>query len=248
MNGYTALARWYDLLNDGVDYEAWADALSRYFPAGGTLLDLACGTGNMTLPLAARGFDMIGVDLSCDMLALARDKAGAAGKNILFLQQSMTALDLYGTVDGIVCCLDGINYLTGEDDLRACFFSAWEFLCPGGRFVFDVNTPYKFEHIYGDRDYVLEDEGVLLAWRNEYEDGLCTFVLDLFVEGEDGRYERQCEEQTERCYTRDTLTRIAEECGFTVEGVYASPEGAPAADTDERWHFVLRKNKEQTNG
>lgn len=160
---YGALSRWYDRLNDGIDYERWAELVGAFFPEGGSILDLACGTGNMTLPLAARGFDMIGIDLSCDMLALAREKAEAAGREILFLQQNMTSIDLYGTVDGAVCCLDGINYLTDEDSLYACFSSVARFLCAGARFVFDVNTPYKFEHIYGDNHYVLEDDGVVVT-------------------------------------------------------------------------------------
>jgi len=240
---YSALARWYDVLGDTVDYEGWADKLTSLFPEGASLLDIGCGTGNMTLPLARRGYDMIGVDLSCDMLAVAREKAMEAGLDILFLQQNMTCLDLYGTVDGVICALDGINYLLSEDELYACFSSVYKFLNPDGRFVFDVNTPYKFRHIYGDNHYILEDEGVYLGWRNEYdeESGICDFYLDMFSEGEDGSYERTCEDQSERCYCADTLIKIAQDCGFKVEGYYSTPDRKEPREDDDRWYFVLKK-------
>lgn len=245
---YSAIARWYDVLGDTVDYEAWADFLASFLPAGGSVLDLACGTGNMTLPLARRGFDMIGTDLSCEMLALAREKAVAQGKDILFLQQNMTCLDLYGTVDGAVCTLDGVNYLSDENELLACFSSVAKFLSPGAHFIFDVNTPYKFENIYGDNHYVLEDEGVFLAWRNEYDavSGACDFYLDVFSLREDGGYDRECEDQTEYCHSMERLLHVAKECGFTPVGVYGDFDLTPAADTDERWYFVLKK--EDNNG
>lgn len=245
-SAYSAIARCYDKFNEEVDYESWADFIAGFFRRGATILDLACGTGNMTLPLAARGFDMIGTDLSCDMLAQARQKAEHAGYDILFLNQNMTCLDLYGTVDGAVCCLDSVNYLTDEDMLYACFSSVYKFLAPGARFLFDVNTPFRFEHIYADRHYVLEDDGVLVAWRNDYdqESGLCSFVLDVFSETENGLYRRDTEDQTERCYSMHTLTAAARDCGFVVEDVYGGFDRREAADTDERWYFVLKKEKQ----
>ncbi len=238
---YSALAHWYDDLNGEIDYEAWADALARQLPAGGTVLDLACGTGNITLPLARRGFDMIGTDISCDMLARAREKAEEQGLSPLLLCQDMTALDLYGTADGAVCCLDSINYLTADGALRSCFSGVNKFLVPDAYFFFDVNTPYKFENVYGDNHYVLEDDGVLLTWRNAYGDGLCDFALDVFTALPDGTYERQSEDQTERCYDMRTLVRTAEECGFEVCGVYGDLYTRQACDNDERWYFKLRK-------
>lgn len=243
MNAYTSVAEYYDILNDGVDYEAWADFLARELGDAGTVLDLACGTGNITFPLEARGYDMIGCDLSCDMLAKAREKADGRGSHALFLAQDMTDIDLYGTVGGVVSCLDSINYLLSRDALDMCFAGVYNFLDKGGKFIFDCNTPYKFREIYGENHYILEDEGVLLAWRNEYnsKSRMCDFVLDIFHKTSDGKYIRSTEYQRERCYSMRTLTSAAKGAGFKIKNVVSDFSGSPAGENDERWYFIMEK-------
>lgn len=260
---YSALARYYDALNSGVDYVSWtnfiAAAFSRFGPetlkdprAAGReapiVADLACGSGGFTLPLANMGYDMIGVDLSAEMLAQARSKAEAEGRtDILWLRQDIRGLDLYGTVDAAVCCLDSINYLTGAGDLARCFSRVHTFLNPGGLFLFDVNTPYKFENVYGCRDYVIEAENVLCAWRNSYnaKTRLCRFDLTLFADRGDGSYDRFDEVQRERCYPRRTLQRALAEAGFRLCGVFSDFGFTPAPDGGdaERWYFAAAAEK-----
>ena len=202
--GYEAIARVYDKLNAEIDYAAWADfveaCFDKYLPSRPELvLDLACGTGSMTLQLAARGYDMIGVDGSADMLAEAYNRA--EGKNgVLFLQQDMRAFELYGTVGAVTCCLDSVNYLTEEGDLRACFATVHNYLDPDGLFFFDVNTPYKFETVYGENSYLFDEETedgrlVYCGWQNYYDPRthLCDFDLSVFTEDADGRYRREDE-------------------------------------------------------
>ena len=149
--GYHAIAGVYDRLNQELNYEAWADffeqCFDRFLEEKPTLvLDLACGTGRMTRTLARRGYDMIGVDGSEDMLSEAY--AASEGEPILYLRQDMRSFELYGTVGAVVSCLDSINYLLTEDDLCKTFRLVHNYLDPDGLFIFDVNSPYKFENIY----------------------------------------------------------------------------------------------------
>ena len=159
---YHAISAFYDRVNADIDYDAWADYIEDNFrrhleKRPELLLDLACGTGSMTLTLAERGYDMIGVDGSAEMLNIAMSRAREAGQGeILYLLQDMRAFELYGTVGAVTCCLDSVNYLTEEGDLRACFATVHNYLDPDGLFFFDVNTPYKFETVYGENSYLFD--------------------------------------------------------------------------------------------
>ena len=247
---YTAMAPIYDAMNEELDYSLWADFIEEQFrrfakEKPSLVLDLACGTGSMTIELAKRGYDMTAVDLSADMLSLAADRIAEAGlTDVLLLQQDMTRFELYGTVDAVVCCLDSINHLTGRGDLSRCFSLVHNYLNPDGLFLFDVNSPWKFENIYGDNDIILEDRtgSSVCCWRNAYnrESGLCTFDLTIFTEGEDGRYTRSDAVQEERCYSEGRLRRALERCGFEVLGLFGGYDFAPASETDERWYIAAR--------
>ena len=256
-DGYRAIAGVYDRLNAEVDYAGWADfvesCFSRYLEKKPSLLlDLACGTGSMTLALAARGYDMIGVDGSMDMLSVAYErKMDADADGVLFLCQDMRDFELYGTVEAVTCCLDSVNYLLSEQDVARCFSCVHNYLDDGGLFLFDVNTPYKFKHVYGDNAYILEDHDedgecrAFCGWQNFYDEStrLCTFELSLFEKCEDGRYERADEQQCERCYTREELTRLLEAAGFEVLGCFGDFDfGEPRPDC-ERYYFAARCKK-----
>ena len=245
---YSAIAECYDALNSHVDYEAFASFLNREIRAGGIsdgsiVLDLACGTGNITLPLLKCGYDMIGVDLSGDMLNIARNKKG--GDKVLWLCQDMRSFELYGTVGAVVCCLDSINYLTSRNGLSKCFSLVHNYLDPNGIFIFDVNTPYKFEHIYGNNHYILEDDGIYCGWQNYFDkkSGLCDFELSFFYENGDGSYTCLDETQTERCYSIKTVTDLLIKNGFEIIKIISDFEGSPLKDTDERAYFVCRAIK-----
>ncbi len=245
---YSAIAECYDALNSHIDYEAFASFLNREIRAGGVsdgslVLDLACGTGNITLPLLRRGYDMIGIDLSGDMLNIARNKKD--GDKVLWLCQDMRSFELYGTVGAVVCCLDSINYLTTRNGLSKCFSLVHNYLDPDGIFIFDVNTPYKFEHVYGDNHYVLEDEGIYCGWQNFYDkkSGLCDFELSFFYENDDGSYTRLDETQTEKCYSLKTISNLLVKNGFKILKTVSDFDGNPVSDTDERAYFVCRAIK-----
>ncbi len=271
-DGYHALAPAYDRLNADIDYKAWSlfiqSCFDKYLPARPEIiLDLACGTGRMTFPLADMGYDMIGIDGSSDMLAeaymvsadrseMVADENGDLPQGFtspLFLQQDMRDFELYGTVDSVVCCLDSMNYLTEDGDLDKCFSCIHLYLAPGGLLIFDVNTPYKFEHIYGNNAYVLEDEAcpekelgaVFCGWQNEYhkDSHLCHFYLSVFEEKPDGTYLRTDEEQTERCYSQEALTQALDKAGFDLCGIFSDFNFNPPTHDTPRWYIVARTRK-----
>ena len=173
MSAYEALAGVYDALTGDVGYERRADYLEKLFRRSRipvrTVLDLACGTGEMTAILTRRGYELIAVDGSPDMLAQAREKAAdLPGEPPVFLNQNMPELDLYGTVDAAVCCLDSLNYLTSPKDVQKCFQRLRLFIAPGGVLVFDVNSAAKLAALDG-QVFLDEGEDVYCVWRTEYE-------------------------------------------------------------------------------
>lgn len=251
MDAYTSLAPYYEALNESVDYDGYAAFVARSLAQYGTggeslLLDLACGTGALSRRLLDRGYDVIGVDSSADMLAIARERAADAGYAPLLLCQDMRSFELYGTVQATVCTLDSLNYLLSTADLAACFATVHNYLEPNTLFLFDVNTPYKFETVYGMRDYVLEAPGVVCTWQNTYnkKTGKCRFDLSFFAEQADGRYERYDEVQTERCFAHATLRRLLTAAGFEICAVVGDFHFSPCTETTERAYYICRCKKE----
>ena len=248
-DGYRALASVYDRLNGDVDYGAWADFVEQCFQkyctaAPSSVLELGCGTGSMTLELARRGYDMTALDLSEDMLSVAHMRAGEAGfHNILFLQGDMTDFELYGTVDAVVCCLDGINHLTHREDAAACFSLVANYLNPGGLFLFDLNTPYKFKNLYADNDYILEEKGAVCCWQNRLnkKGDVCDFYLTVFEKQPNGLYKRTDGVQRERCYGMKAIQNLLREAGLEFVSAVSSYEFDEVTDTTERWYFAARK-------
>ena len=255
--GYNAIADVYDRLNAEIDYAAWGDFFETCFDKflaerPSLVLDLACGTGRMTRELAGRGYDMIGVDGSEEMLAVAYEKTAEdmeemdIGRRPMYLLQDMRRFELYGTVGAVVCCLDSLNYLLDDGDLTECFRCVHNYLDPNGLFLFDMNTPYKFETVYADNAYILEDTvrggSVYCGWQNEYdrESKICGFYLSVFEET-DGIYVRRDEEQHERCYSREEVERALVTSGFELLGIYKDYAFSPADETTERWYFAARK-------
>jgi SAM-dependent methyltransferase len=215
------------------------------------VLDLACGTGSMTLELYSRGYDMIGADMSDDMLSMAMDKAyDREASGILFIKQDMRSFELYGTVGAVTCCLDSVNYLTDDGDLEKCFSTVHNYLDPDGLFIFDVNTPYKFKNVYGNNSYIFEDNdsdgrAAYCGWQNDYDEDtkLCNFYLSVFTEEEGGTYSRSDETQTERCYDLDEIKIALAKCGFEFIGVYGDYNFSAPQENCERWYIIAKAKK-----
>ena len=250
---YDLLAPIYDRVNGDIDYSAWADFveenIKRYNPDMTTelVLDLGCGTGKMTLELARRGYDMTGVDLSAEMLDIARECAERCGLSdkMLWLLQDITEFELYGTVELCVSCLDTINHLTSPKDLKKCLSLVHNYLVPDGLFLFDINGKRKFEEIYADNSYVMEEGSSVCVWQNSYnpKTKLCDFFITLFEEDEDGKYNRYDELQTERMYTLRSIKSALAECGFEFLGAYSDFDFAEATDDSERIYISARCKK-----
>ena len=252
MSSYTSLAPVYDRLNSDIDYAGWADYIETQFKRYSSkeissVLDLACGTGSMTVELARRGYDMTGIDLSEEMLAVANAKCDKERfrHSVLLVRQDMAEFELYGTVDAIVCCLDSLNYLTDTSLLRRTFMHVHNYLEPDGLFIFDMNAPAKFEQVYADNSYILEDDGILCAWQNSYnkKTKLCDFYLSIFSQDSDGRWRRFDEEQRERCYSLRTVKNLLFECGLELCSLSSDFDSSSVDSETERWYFTARAKK-----
>lgn len=246
MSPYCDFAYIYDTLMQDARYDERTEYILRLFEKHGKtptlLLDLACGTGEFTLRLAKKGIEVIGVDMSEDMLSIAREKAYEKGADILFLCQRAEELDLYGTVDGAICCMDSINHITDPESLKKAIEKVSLFLEKGCLFIFDVNTPYKHQSVLGNNTIVFEEEDIFCVWQNSYNETLATtdISLDFFVE-QDGLYERYSEEFSERAYTAEALTALLKNAGFKVRAIYGDLTEATPDTCEERVFFVAEK-------
>ena len=249
MSSYDFLAGCYDRLTYDVDYAAWADYIEKHFARRGlpgkTVLDLACGTGSLTRELALRGYEMIGVDLSAEMLAEAAEKNRGVGPiEPIFLCQSMDKLDLYGTIDACVCCLDSVNYVTRPKQLQKAFERVHLFLMPGGLFLFDVNTPQKLQAMDG-QVFLDETEDTYCVWRGEFSrrSGICSYFMDIFrLDEETGLWERGEEFHQERAYPLEELTAMLQKAGFRDIKTYGELKLRPPAQGEGRVFFAARKD------
>lgn len=247
MSAYESLAQWYDQLTTDVDYADWADWLEHHFEKSGRpvelVLDLACGTGSLSCELARRGYSVVGVDLSEEMLMEAMDKSLALPeeKRPTFLCQSMDELELYGAVDACVCCLDSINYVTDSATLKEAFRRVHTFLMPRGRFIFDVNTPEKLKAMDG-QTFLDETDDVYCVWRADYDarTRICSYGFDLFArEGE--LWRRDAELHEEKAWTLDELKRWLERAGFKNIRLYGDRKQRPPKEGEQRVFFVAEK-------
>lgn len=241
---YNDFAYVYDRLINDVDYKEWADYYFKIFQRYGLNpklgLDLGCGTGNLTVELANRGIEMTGVDISEDMLMVAREKS--EGLDILYLNQDMTEFELYGTVDFIVSSLDCINYITDKRNLIKVMKLANNYLEPGGLFIFDINTRYKLENVIGDNTFILEDDDCFCSWQNEYDKRrkLSDFYLTFFLkDGEN--YTRFDEHHTERAYEIEEIKSLIESSGMRLLKVYHNLSFESPKKNSERVFFVAQE-------
>lgn len=265
MEAYTDFAMVYDTFMDETPYEQWCEFLVELFRKYGaqkddtrqensavmdnlrqernTVLDLGCGTGTLTELLARRGYDMIGIDLSEEMLRIAVDKREKSGLDILYLCQDMRELELYGTVGAVVSVCDSVNYLLEEDDVVQTFRLVNNYLYPEGLFIFDFNTIYKYAEVIGDATIAEDREECSFIWENTYyeEERINEYDLSIFVREEGDRYRKFQETHLQRGYSLKEMRGMVEAAGLLfVDAIDADTHGEPGRES-ERIYIVARK-------
>ncbi|MGI5958683.1 MAG: class I SAM-dependent DNA methyltransferase [Massiliimalia sp.] len=243
---YENFAASYDELTRNVDYEARGEyfhrILRQYGKDHGILLDLACGTGTLSEYFAAQGYDVIGVDSSEEMLNLALEKKMESQSNVMYLCQQMQQLDLFGTVDIVICALDSLNHLADLEEVAQTLDRVSLFLNENGLVVFDVNTIYKHEQVLGNHTFVYDCPDVYCVWQNTLQDNHVVQIdLDLFeYDEENDCYYRSEEHFCERAYSHEELCSVLEQTGFELLAVYGDDSFDPPEETTQRAVYVLR--------
>lgn len=244
---YHRFASYYDRLMGDADYPRRTDELCRLFRKYDRmpklLLDLACGTGGFSNEMAARGVQVIGADISPEMLSRARENSERRGFDVLYLCQDAAELDLYGTVDGAICCLDSLNHITDYAALCRALARVSLFLEKDRLFIFDVNTRYKHEQVLADNIFILDEADVYCVWENEYDAAaqITTETLDFFERQEDGLYIRSADTVTERFYTHGELEQALSAAGLEIAAVCGEFSDSPPDATAERAVYITRK-------
>lgn len=242
---YSDFAYSYDALMQDVDYKKRTEYLCSLFNAFDRMptlmLDLACGTGEFSNRFAEKDVSVIGVDVSFDMLSLAREKSAEVGNDVLYLCQDAAELDLYGTIDGAICCLDSLNHITDYERFCKAIERVSLFLEKDRLFIFDLNTEYKHSKVLGNNTFVIDTDEVYCIWQNEYKDNnIVEINLDFFTpEGE--AYYRSGESFCERAYTADEIKYALEKAGLKIEAIFDDMTECAPTDTTERVVYVTRK-------
>lgn len=253
---YTDFADVYDLFMDNIPYGEWCEyltgLLNEYSVKDGLVLDLGCGTGTLTELLAARGYDMIGVDNSEEMLAVALEKKEKSGLDILYLLQDMREFELYGTVRAVISVCDSINYITDFGELTEVFRLVNNYLDPGGIFIFDCNTEYKYRELLGEQTIAEEREEGSFIWDNFYdaEERINEYSLTLFIPepGNPGLCRKHKEYHYQRCYSETEIKNALQAAGMSFVAVYDAFTHNPPTAGSERLLFVAREQGKKLSG
>lgn len=250
MEAYSSFSQVYDLFMDNIPYDDWAESVLRLFRkygiTEGIAADLGCGTGQMTRRFALAGFDMIGIDVSSEMLDIASNQEDAPS-GILYLQQDLREMELYGTVRAFFCVCDTINYLLTEEDLTQVFRLVNNYLDPGGIFVFDVNTPLFYEEIGSSTIAENRDEASFI-WENEYDpDSLLneyrmTFYIRETGDSSSSLYRRFEELHTHRAYTLDIIKKCLSDAGLVFLEVSDADTGEAPSPMTVRYLIAAREH------
>ncbi len=243
---YSSFAGVYDELTLNVDYKKRGEYITSILNEsginGGLLLDLACGTGSLSVELSKKGFEVIATDGSAEMLMEAQSKAYKENQQIMFLCQKMQETDLYGTVRAIVCSLDSINHLNSIDEVEKTFSCLKNFIDDGGIMIFDVNTLYKHQNILGNNTFIYDEKGVYCTWQNRLlkNEKTVNINLDFFVK-KGNTYQRFNENFNETAFSIDEITQAFEKNGFRLLNIYDDMSANPPTPESERLYFVIRR-------
>lgn len=253
MKEYTGFANVYDELMDNVPYEEWCEytcsILSSYGISDGLVLDLGCGSGKFTELMADKGYDMIGVDNSEDMLMMAMDKRSESGHDILYLLQDMREFELYGTVRAIVSVCDCINYIIEPAELLTVFKLVRNYLDDDGLFIFDINTEYKYAEILSDNTFAENRDDCSFIWENYYdpENRINEYDLTIYARtesddfDEEEIYERFLEEHYQKAYSITEIRDLLNEAGLEPLHIYDAYTKDEPKCKSERLSFIVRK-------
>lgn len=243
MDAYTSFAQVYDLFMDNVPYEQWGEYLNNLFKEygidDGLLLDLGCGTGKLTRYMAEKGYDMIGVDYSYEMLDIAK---GQSDESILYLLQDMREFELYGTVRGIYSACDSLNYILEEDELKEVFALVNNYLEPGGLFVFDLNSPFKYKTLLAENTFAENREEGSFIWENYFDEDINEYDLTLYIKGEDDSFQRFQEVHYQKCYELSTIKRLLKEAGMEFVAAYDAYTKEPVSEESEKMLIVAKEH------
>ena len=250
MEAYTGFAAVYDMFMDNIPYEEWSryliSLLKEYGAEDGLVLDLGCGTGSITELLAAAGYDMIGVDLSEEMLQIAMEKKYESGHGILYLRQDMREFELYGTVRAVVSICDSMNYILEQDDLVKVFSLVNNYLDPGGIFIFDLNTEYKYGTLLGNSTIAEDREESSFIWENTYdeEERINEYDLSIFIREEGDLYRKYEETHYQKAYRLDEVKEALAKAGMEFVTAYqAFTREAPESDSERIYVIAREKGK-----
>ncbi len=247
MDAYHELAYSYDRLTNDVDYPAVVDFYYEILNKEGlrprNAVDLACGTGSVSVLLAKKGLQVTGVDMAEDMLTVAAEKAQELENPPMFVCQKLQQLRLPRGVDLAVCALDSLDYILDPKDCEEAIRRVYKTLNPGGIFIFDVNTPEKLRSMDG-QVFLDEDDDVYCVWRGEFDEktNICSYGMDLF-QRRGNAWHRSFEEHKEYAYSIPQLTGFLRSAGFTDICVYGDRRMESPNSADQRVYFKARKGK-----
>ena len=271
LEAYTDFAGVYDTFMDNTPYEEWADFLDKLIEKYGIskpvtkdngeskqekdvldseknlILDLGCGTGTLTELLYRKGYDMIGVDLSQEMLNIALEKKEQSGSEILYLCQDMRELDLYSTVGTVVSVCDSVNYLLEDEEVEETFELVNNYLYPGGIFIFDFNTVYKYEQVIGDTTIAENREACSFIWENYYheDERINEYDLTIFVKEDQDLFRRFSETHFQRGYTLEEMKDFVEKAGMELLLVMDADTHEAPDEVSERIYVIARECQKQ---
>ena len=244
---YEQFADLYDRLMDDFNYPAWADyylmLLARHGVKPKLICECGCGTGSMSVEFAKRRIKLIASDLSDDMLRTAQEKARKNGVMIPFVQQDMRELSIHRPAEAVLCCCDGVNYLTDHESVCQFFRAAYAALRPGGALAFDISSRFKLRDQMGSSFFGEERDEVAYLWQNRYDGEKNEILMDLtfFVQRKDGLYERFTEQHLQRAHTAEEILMWLSECGFEDAQAYGDRVFDAPADDSLRIHFIAKK-------
>lgn len=247
MDAYSSFAAVYDMFMDNIPYGEWCayltGLLEEYDIKDGLLLDLGCGTGSLTQRLAKSGYDMIGVDNSEEMLQIAMEKKDRSGLDILYLLQDMREFELYGTVRAVVSICDSMNYILEYEDLAQVFKLVNNYLDPGGVFIFDLNTEYKYRNLLGQSTIAEDREESSFIWENNYdeEERMNEYDLTLFIREEGNHYCKYQETHFQRAYSLDEVKTAVQEAGMEWVTAYDAFTKDKPKENSERIYVIARE-------